>query len=360
MTFDKPCTTDGIDRMHGPGEQGHMKSFVMAEVSPNASTDVELDTSVNVPPQPWTHWLLFIVLVILISGPVLCLSLFFGWRRALGVLAGPGSSFGASATANTKLGSTLDSDAAISTNTSSAGAPSSMGTDYCASSLSHPQLPSSEENCANILKQATGLVKKPYLKPLHSKYKSVTIRPLIVTRNAPPHRYRGPPAITSPYDNAIPKAFYHGLKVARDSWSRHLASHPPILTGSRERSFAIREESRAHVQALVAALPTIALESTQAPTVVHPLTARNGQTHCKSSSMSEWLAELMKANNPSVVVPPFELAKLASVLGSPPSSPESTPPTTPTISAFTSLDGEAKSRTTVAVEVSHEDNFNAY
>ncbi|KAG8721008.1 hypothetical protein FRC09_008629 [Ceratobasidium sp. 395] len=363
MPFDKPCAIDVIDRTHRSGEQGHTKSFVVAEVSPNASIDVKLDTVANVPPQPWTHWLLFIALVMLISGPVFCLSFFFSWRRVFGILAGPESDFGASATANSKPEFTLDSDTTNSTNTSSVKAPSSVGTNRSAIPLFYFQL-NSEENRVNTVKQTTGLVKKPQLKPLRSKYKSVTVQPVIATRNAPSHPYGGPPVptavIASPYNNVIPKAFHHGPKVVHDSWSHPLASRSPTLTGGCERSNAIREESRANVQVLIAALPTTALESTSASTTVRPVTARNGQAHRKSSSMSDWLAELMKANNPSIVVPPAELAKLASVLRSPPSSPDFTPPTTPTISAFASLGREAMSRARVAVGVSHEDKFSAH
>ncbi|KAG8784066.1 hypothetical protein FRC12_018995 [Ceratobasidium sp. 428] len=352
---------------HVVGEEQATKSLITPGLPLSAASNLKLDTNMDIPNCPWTRWFPLIALVVLIGGPVFCLSLFFGWRCVFGLLTEPEPSCPApqfdAANAEPKPGP--NSNGTISKATISAETLSSMDPHSPVGSLSRLQLPSDEANCTHETERTTNLVKKPQSKPPRSKAKLLNIQPLVATRAAPPRPYRGPPvpivAVTPPDNDVIPEVFYYGPKVVHDSWSRPSVSHSPTPTNGRKRSNAVGEESRIRVHAFVAALPTTAPASV--PSFNTELPSRNAckdQSHRKSSSMSEWLEELTKANNPSVVVPRAELAKLAFVLRSPPSSPESTPPTTPTISAFTLHDGEVKSRATVAVEVSHEDNFSAY
>ncbi|KAG8720254.1 hypothetical protein FRC09_009847 [Ceratobasidium sp. 395] len=352
---------------HILGEERAMKSPITSGPPLSAASNTKLDTNMGIPNCSWTRWFPLMALAVLIGGPVFCLCLFFGWRCVLGLLAEPEPSCSVPQfdAANAEPKSVPNSNGAISKAIISAETSSSMDPHCPVGPLSRLQLQSDEANCTHATERTTNLAKKPQSKPLRSKAKLLNIQPLVATRAAPPRPYRGPPvpivAVTPPDDGVIPEIFYYGPKVVHGSWSRPSLSHSPTPTNGRKRSNAVGEESRARVHALVAALPTTV------PASILPfnaeLSSRNAckdQTHRKSSSMSQWLEELVGANNPSVVVPRAELAKLAFVLRSPSSSPESTPPTTPTISAFSSLDGEVKSRATVAVEVSHEDNFSAY
>ncbi|KAG8724198.1 hypothetical protein FRC09_020859 [Ceratobasidium sp. 395] len=366
-----PSEAEPLSQEHGCthiiGEELATMSSITSGPPLSAASNTNLDTSMDIPNCSWTRWFPLIALVVLVGGPVFCLCFFFGWRCVLGLLAEPEPSCSVPQfdAATTEPKPDPNSDRIISKATISAETSSSMDPHSPVGSLSHLQLPSDEANCIHVTERTTNLVKKPQSKPLRPKAKLLNIQPLVATRAAPPRPYRGPPvpivAVTPPDDDVIPEIFYYGPKVVHGSWSRPSVSHSPTPTNGRKRSNAVGEESRARVHALVAALPTTAPASI--PSFNTELPSRNAckdQSYRKSSSMSQWLEELMKANNPSIVVPRAELAKLASVLRSPPSSPESTPPTTPTISAFSSLGGEVKSRATVAVEVSHKDNFSAY
>ncbi|KAG9126121.1 hypothetical protein FRC07_004801 [Ceratobasidium sp. 392] len=345
------------------------ENTVDPEIGPGTSSDTGSDHGVYTTYQLWTSWFPLASLAMLIGGPVLCLALFFAWRCLAALLESEPA-----CSASRDDAPLMDRD--LETNAPAPGVIANasvslpiVNMSHTIGARSHLQLPSNEENRTGaVVKQKANVIKTPRSKPAHPKKKRADIHPIVATRKAPPRPYRGPPVpitiITPPDDEAAaPQVFYYGPKVVPTSWNGPSDAHAPVPSGRRKRSNAVGEDSRAQVEALVAALPVPAPFPELVPassSARHPAMTRArgaGRGHRrKQSSMSEWFEYLAEGNNSSIAIPSTELAKLAFVLNSPPSSPELTPPTTPTISSFTPHPefDEVKSHPTVVAEVSHD------
>ncbi|KAG9123414.1 hypothetical protein FRC07_014974 [Ceratobasidium sp. 392] len=365
------------------GEQSNKEIVVDSVIGHGTSSDTGPDCGENTTYQLWTSWLPLASLVMLVGGPVLCLSLFFVWRCWIGLLNAEHAR-SESRTDPPSMNRDLETHAPTSRIQADPSiSPLASGTAHTTGSGPHLQLLSDGKSRMDELepKQTANSIRTSRSKSLHTKKKRVDIQPLVATRKAPPRPYRGPPVptitITSPDDTGTaPKVCYYGPQVVPASRNGPSSVGSPAPSGGRKRSNAVGESSRAQAEALVAALPVPASSSVPTPvpesaltssSAPHPARTRargaNQGHRRKQSSMSAWFEHLIGGNNPSVVIRSADLAKLALVLNSPPSSPESTPPTTPTTGSFVphpELD-EDKSCPTVVAEVSHDgDNLIAY